>query len=129
MYTRSHKKILLIDDDIMAQFAARELLDHAGFNVDAACDGTDGVNLYRYYHYDMVLLDIHLPDISGFEVARLIRQFEQARKKSPVPIIAVSAMPDEYPSQRYQQAGIDQVFAKPIEPDRLDPIFMNLDIL
>ncbi|MFA6037766.1 MAG: response regulator [Legionellales bacterium] len=125
MYTRSQKKILLIEDDIMVQFAERELLDHAGFNVDAACDGSDGLSLYRYYHYDMVLLDINLPDISGFEVARLIREFEHARKKKPVEIIALTATPDKYPPHLFTAAGINRVFNKPIDADSLDPIFTD----
>ncbi len=77
MYMRSNKKILLIEDNLVAQFAAKQLLIHAGFNVDAACDGTDGVNLYRYYRYDLVILDIGLPDMKGYEVAKKLRHMHK----------------------------------------------------
>lgn len=123
MYMRSEKKILLIEDNLMAQFAERALLTHAGFNVDAACDGTDAICLYRYYQYDLVLLDIGLPDINGFEVARKIREFERARKKKPVAIVALTATPDEYPMHFFTTAGINHIFCKPIDVDSLDPIF------
>jgi CheY-like chemotaxis protein len=122
---RSNKRILLIEDNLIALFAARELLKHAGFTVDAACDGTDGVNLYRYYHYDLVLLDIGLPDINGFDVAKRIRKLEQEHHKTPVEIVALSATSDEYSPQRYEEAGINRVFNKPIRSDLLEPIFKD----
>lgn len=125
MYMRSHKRILLIEDDLTQQFAEKELLVREGFNVDAACDGSDGLCLYFYYHYDLVLLDIGLPDISGFEVARKIRAYEHARKKTPVAIIALTATPDEYPLDRFLAAGIDEIFDKPVNCEHLDPFFEN----
>lgn len=121
MYMRSDKKILLIEDNLTAQFAERELLIRAGFNVDSASDGTDGLSLFFYYHYDLVLLDIGLPDISGFEVARKMRAFERARKKDPAPILALTATPDEYPLERFLASGIDEIFNKPVNSDSLDP--------
>jgi DNA-binding response OmpR family regulator len=125
MYLRSEKRILLIEDNLMTHFATKELLTHAGFNVDGACDGTDGLSLYVYYKYDLVLLDIGLPDINGFEVARKIRAFEHSRNKTPVEIIALTATPDEYPLQLFTAAGINRVFNKPINTDSLDPIFTD----
>ncbi|MGA2654994.1 MAG: response regulator [Gammaproteobacteria bacterium] len=125
MYLRSEKRILLIEDNLTAHFAAKELLTHAGFNVDGACDGTDGLSLYCYYKYDLVLLDMGLPDISGFEVARKIRAFERARNKKPIEIIALTVTPDEYPLALFTAAGINHVFNKPIDAESLDPIFID----
>lgn len=123
MYMRSNKRILLIEDNLVAQFAAKQLLIYAGFHVDAACDGTDGLSLYRYYRYDMVIVDIGLPDISGFEVARQIRKLEQEYNKTPIEIIALSASADDYPQQQYQQSGINRILSKPLKDKMLGPIF------
>lgn len=111
------KRILLIEDNPIAQMAAKNLLMHAGFAVDAAGDGTDGIYLYRYFHYDVIILDIGLPDINGFEVAKRIRQYEKESHKTPIQIIALSASIDEYPQQAYKNAGINQVVSKPLAGD------------
>jgi CheY-like chemotaxis protein len=125
---RSLRKILLIEDNLVAQFAAKQLLVHAGFNVDAACDGKDGIHLYRYYHYDMVILDIGLPDMSGFEVAKKIRKLEQEQHKPPVEIVALTAMADQYPAIQYQQSGIDRIFGKPLQDEMIQPIFKDKNL-
>lgn len=122
MYKRATKKILLIEDNLLAQFAAKELLTHAGFSVDVADDGTDGVNLYRYYDYDLVILDIGLPDITGFEVAKRIRVLEKKALKPPAQIVALSASPHEYAAYKYKQAGINCVLGKPLKNAMLDSL-------
>ncbi len=73
----------------------------------------------------LVILDIGLPDINGFEVAQRIRKLEQEYNKKPVEIIALSASANEYPKARYEQAGINRVMGKPLQSDMIDPIFKD----
>lgn len=107
------KKVLLIEDNAIAQLAAKRMLTDAGFSVDTANNGTTGLALAKEQSYQMVILDIGLPDISGIEVAKHIRAFEAEHAKQRTQIIALSAQLQAYDWPLYQQAGIDKVLDKP----------------
>ena len=68
------KKILLIDDDLKNSMLLKRFIEAEGYEVEYASDGRDGLEMYREFHPDLILLDINMPEINGFELARLIRQ-------------------------------------------------------
>lgn len=72
--------ILLIDDDEMQLEAMRTLLSDSGYHVYATADGPQGIELYKGHRPDVVLLDLGLPSMSGLEVLKKIREFDQAAK-------------------------------------------------
>lgn len=82
-------KILIIEDEIEIQNILKELLIDAGYAVDVASDGLEGITSFRQKKYDLVLLDLMLPKIDGYAVCEMIR------KESNIPIVMLTAMDDE----------------------------------
>lgn len=71
------KKILLIDDDLKNSMLLRRFIEAEGYEVTYASDGKAGLESYRGIHPDLILLDINMPEMNGFEVARTIRQTDR----------------------------------------------------
>lgn len=105
--------ILLIDDDDSIRLMASELLKSAGYTVDTAGNGQEGLNIYEKNFYDLVITDIVMPDMSGLELIVLL---SKARLRSR--IIAMSggslfSMPVYLPVAK--ELGVERILAKPIE--------------
>ena len=83
------QNILIVEDDMDIQELLREFLKEAGYEVMAASDGIEAMDLFVKNKYDLILLDIMLPKIDGFGVCELIR------KQSQVPIIMLTALGGE----------------------------------
>ena len=109
----SVQTLLFIEDDDNIRLALKMSLEDEGYLVVEAPDGLSGVEAFAYEEPDLVLLDLRLPDISGFEVCRLIRA------KSLVPIIMVTAQTDTYDLVAGLEAGADDYVTKPVVPKEL----------
>jgi len=109
-------RILLAEDNAINQQVATEILVDAGFHVEVADNGKTAVSMVESGQYDIVLMDMQMPVMSGLEAAQLIRQ--QARFAT-LPIIAMTANVMQADRQRCYEAGMDDFVAKPIEPDAL----------
>jgi PAS domain S-box-containing protein len=109
-----HLKILLVDDLEVNLKVAGSLLQRAGHEVRAVNSGQDALECLQNNAFDLVLMDIHMPHMSGVEATRRIRE-DQNFDKANIPIIGLTAsvMPEE--RQAYLAAGMDEVVAKPIE--------------
>ncbi len=109
-------RILLAEDNAINQQVAIEILVDAGFHVEVADNGKIAVSMVESGQYDIVLMDMQMPVMSGLEAAQLIRR--QARF-AKLPIIAMTANVMQADRQRCYEAGMDDFVAKPIEPDAL----------
>jgi two-component system, OmpR family, response regulator ArlR len=106
-------KILLIEDEAqIARFIQLELI-HEGYHVDVAYDGRDGLGMFKAHPFDLVLLDIMLPSINGFEVLRRIRQ------RSAVPVIMLTARDEVVDKVSGLDAGADDYITKPFAIEEL----------
>lgn len=115
--------ILLIDDNEMnADMLSRRLV-RRGFQVEIAGDGADGVAQALFRIPDLVLMDMQLPVISGWEAVRLLRRSPGLLR---LPIIGLSAHCDQEARESMLEAGCDEVEGKPIELPRL---LAKIDIL
>jgi DNA-binding response OmpR family regulator len=110
---RSLHTLLFIEDDDHIRLALRLALEDEGYDVVEAPDGRTGLTLFDGADPDLVLLDLRLPDVSGFEVCRTIRA------KSIVPIIIVTAQTDTYDMVAGLEAGADDYVTKPVVPKEL----------
>src|SRR5688572_6921396 len=108
------KRVLQIEDNPENRYLATLLLNAEGFEVDAAENGADGLAAAEQNEYAFVLLDLQLPDIDGFEVAKRIRK---PTSKGGVPIIAVSAFALPIHRRRAMAAGCSSYLEKPIDAD------------
>ena len=104
------KKILVVDDEKLIVKGIRFSLEQEGMEVDCAYDGEEALNKVKENHYDMVLLDIMLPKITGLEVCQQIREF------SSVPIIMLTARGDERDELMGFDLGVDEYISKPFSP-------------
>lgn len=109
------QRVLLIEDNEQNRYLATFLLERNGFTVVAASDGLRGIELAATTAPAIILLDIQLPAMDGYAIARALRQNSAL---AAVPIIAVTsyAMPGD--REKAVAAGCDGYIEKPIDPDR-----------
>ena len=105
--------LLFIEDDDAIRVALKLALEDEGYEVVEAPDGQTGLALFAAHEPDLVLLDLRLPDMSGFEVCR------QLRAASIVPIIIVTAQTDTYDLVAGLEVGADDYVTKPVVPKEL----------
>lgn len=101
------KKVLVVDDEKLIVKGIRFSLEQDGMEVDCAYDGEEAFNLAKENQYDMILLDIMLPKMDGFEVCQAIREF------SDVPIIMLTAKGDDMGKILGLEYGADDYITKP----------------
>ncbi len=109
-------KILLVEDNEMNRDMLSRRLQRKGYDVEIAIDGKDGIKKATSGGFDLVLMDMSLPEIDGWEVTRLLRE-EPATKE--LPIIALTAHAMEGDREKALDAGCDDYDTKPIELPRL----------
>jgi CheY-like chemotaxis protein len=109
-----NRNILLIEDNEQNRYLATFLLEQRGYRIVSAPDGPSGIALARSDTPDLILLDIQLPLMDGYEVARELRTLQTLQG---IPIIAVTsyAMPGD--RERCLAAGCDGYIEKPINPE------------
>ena len=105
--------LLFIEDDDAIRLALKLALEDEGYEVREAPDGKSGLVAFAEREPDLVLLDLRLPDLSGFEVCRSMRA------NSLVPIIIVTAQTDTYDLVAGLEAGADDYVTKPVVPKEL----------
>jgi len=105
--------LLFIEDDDAIRLALKLALEDEGYEVREAPDGKAGLAAFAEREPDLVLLDLRLPDLSGFEVCRSLRA------NSLVPIIIVTAQTDTYDLVAGLEAGADDYVTKPVVPKEL----------
>jgi DNA-binding response OmpR family regulator len=107
------RRILVVDDEERMVRFIRLNLEHDGFRVVTAYNGTQAINKVRSDLPNMVLLDVMMPDIDGFEVLRIIREV------SNVPVLMLTAKGDEDDRVRGLELGADDYITKPFSPREL----------
>ena len=106
-------QILLVEDDAGIRDALSLALEDEGYEIKQAANGKAGLSMAAAEHPDLVLLDLRLPDVSGFEVCREIRL------RSNVPIIIVTAQTDTHDLVAGLEAGADDYVTKPVNTKEL----------
>lgn len=101
------RKILIVEDELSIQSILKELLSDVGYEVAAACDGEEGVRLFRQGGFDLVLLDIMLPGLDGYGVCRAIRSM------GDTPVIMLTALDEEEAQVRAFEMQADDYITKP----------------
>jgi two-component system cell cycle response regulator DivK len=109
-------KILLVEDNEMNRDMLSRRLARRGFEIEIAVDGHQGVEMARAGKYDLVLMDMSLPGIDGWEATRQLRA---APETKDLPVIALTAHAMAGDRDRALEAGCNDYDTKPIELDRL----------
>ena len=114
--------ILLVEDIELNVMVAKALLEKLGQHVDVAMTGQEAIDKIRQTQYDLILLDIQLPDMTGFDVANVIHEEDLVMQ---TPIVALTANVIKK-REEYLQNGMDDVIAKPIKKSRVVQVFNDL---
>jgi signal transduction histidine kinase/ligand-binding sensor domain-containing protein/CheY-like chemotaxis protein len=111
-------RVLLAEDNVINQRLAKALLEKGGHNVDVADSGREAVLAAAERQYDVILMDVQMPEMNGFEAARAIRERERAGEPR-VRIIAMTAHAMKGDREACLAAGMDDYVPKPIDATRL----------
>jgi len=102
-------QILIVEDDEIASYLMSDFLENSGFIVDCVYTVTDGISYLKNKKYDLLLLDLNLPDFSGFELISNIKN------KVAIPIIVTSAYNDTETKVKAFKFGVHDYLSKPID--------------
>ena len=110
------KRILVVEDQEDNRQILRDLLDSAGYEMTEAWDGEAGVSAAKQQRPDLILMDIQLPIMDGYEATRLIKSDPNLRS---IPIIAVTSYALSGEEKKARAAGCDDYVPKPFSPRQL----------
>jgi CheY-like chemotaxis protein len=111
--------ILLVEDTPINQTLQTILLQRMGYEVSIANNGIEAIEAFSSREFDLILMDIHMPEMGGVEAAEIIRTMEKNQQLKRTPIIAVTANALKGDKERYLKAGMDGYVSKPIAADAL----------
>lgn len=109
----SEKRVLIAEDEKEIRNIIKEYLGMESYAVDEAENGREALELFSQNRYDLILVDIMMPELNGWEVCRKVRE------SSEVPIIILSAKGQEYDKLKGFELGIDDYLVKPFSPKEL----------
>jgi CheY-like chemotaxis protein len=112
-------RVLAAEDIPTNQLVLRTIMETFGVDLDVVDNGKLAVDAWRAGDYDLILMDIQMPEMDGIAATRAIRAAEAAEGKPRIPIIAVSANAMAHQVKDYMEAGMDGHVAKPIELTKL----------
>lgn len=116
----SGKNVLLVEDYFINQEILQDMLEVMDCSVDIAENGSEALQKYDNKAYDLILMDIQLPDMDGYEITKEIRKKEQSAGKKRTAIIAVTANAMAGDREKSLTAGMDDYIAKPVELTELE---------
>ncbi|ARC85969.1 response regulator [Clostridium argentinense CDC 2741] len=107
------KKILIVEDDLSIAELQKDYLEISGFEVNICTDGVSGLNAIKENKYDLIILDVMLPKIDGFDILRIIQE------NKDIPVLMVSAKKEEIDKIKGLTLGADDYITKPFSPGEL----------
>lgn len=105
--------LLIVDDEVRIRDLIRKYAAFEGYNVEEASTGMEAIEKCRQKNYDLIIMDVMMPELDGFSACREIR------RKSQVPVIMLSARGEEYDRIHGFELGIDDYVVKPFSPREL----------
>ena len=105
------KTVLVVEDNELNMKLFHDLLEAHGYNIVQTRNGLEAIDLAREHHPDLILMDIQLPEVSGLEVTKWIKEDDELRT---IPVIAVTAFAMKGDEERIRQGGCEAYLSKPI---------------
>jgi CheY-like chemotaxis protein len=115
---RSRLRILIAEDNVTNQKGAQRLLHRLGYRADAVANGTEAVLALETIPYDLIFMDVQMPEMDGFEATARIRDKEKAGRRK-VPIVAMTAHAMKGDKEWCLAAGMDDYVTKPVTTEKL----------
>lgn len=117
--------ILLVEDEIINQKVAVGILQKIGHRVTVAANGKEALEIWRQGSFDLIFMDIQMPEFDGFETTRRIRQQEQQHQLLPIPVIAMTAYAADGDRQLCFDSGMNGFVSKPVRLGELTEAIHN----
>ena len=112
------KKILLADDSPVIQTLSKKIFHGQGYELTGLKSGAKVMEQVQLHDYDVIILDIILPEVGGMDLAKQIRALDN-KKKAETPIIAISGNYKNYSKSDFDEVGINEYLIKPLDYDAL----------
>ncbi|WP_321492398.1 response regulator [uncultured Desulfobacter sp.] len=112
-------KILIVDDVETNVMTVKAIIGKQGYQADSALNGIQAVAMVKNNKYDLIFMDCQMPEMDGYEAARLIREHESKEHLSPTPIIAMTGNAFDRDWQTCKEAGMNDYISKPVNPQGL----------
>lgn len=109
------KKVMIVEDNELNMKLFRDLIEANGYETVRTRNGTDVLDLARRHRPDLILMDIQLPEVSGLDVTKWLKEDEELRA---IPVIAVTAFAMKGDEERIRQGGCEAYISKPISVPR-----------
>jgi PAS domain S-box-containing protein len=123
---KKHKvRILVAEDNAVNQKVALRILEKLGYRADAVADGREAVEALETIPYDLVLMDVQMPEMNGFEATRMIRDPQSRVLRHDIPIVAMTAHALKGDRERCLDAGMDDYVTKPVTSFALDEVLQK----
>ncbi len=118
------RRILVAEDNEVNQLVIRHMLDSNSYEIVMTGNGREAVQQFETdpEGFDIVLMDVSMPEMDGYEATQAIRQYESTAQKQPTPIICLTAHVMASDVDRSQQAGMDDFLSKPVSKAKLDGV-------
>jgi len=116
---RRQARILLAEDNLVNQKLTIKLLEKAGYHADIVLNGKEAVDALGKITYDLVLMDVQMPEMDGVEATKQIRNQTSRVRNHQIPIIAMTAHAIKGDRERFVAAGMDDYISKPIRPQQM----------
>lgn len=117
------KKILVADDYPVNQEITKEMLKLMDCDVDVAVDGVEAVKMYDSNKYDLIFMDVQMPEMDGYDATRKIRDVEGGQKR--IPIVAITANALQGDKQKCLDSGMDDYISKPIKAENIEQVLIK----
>ena len=119
--TSKHLNVLLAEDNLLNQKIAKKMIEKQGHSVVVAANGKEALNCCFAESFDIILMDVQMPEMDGYEATRLIRERE-GETGAHVLIVALTGHTSEEDLNRCMEAGMDDCLSKPIQIKELNRI-------
>ncbi len=117
---RADTTILVVEDNLINRKIAVKILDTLGYGVEAVTNGREAVDAVQKKEYQLILMDIQMPEMDGLQATRAIRTLNQTNRSKTIPIIALTAHALKADRKICLEAGMDDYLPKPVDPKQLE---------
>jgi CheY-like chemotaxis protein len=121
--------ILLAEDNPVNQKVAKRVLTHLGYQADVVNNGEEAIRAIADKSYDLILMDIQMPEMDGLEATKYIRKQESERQLPPVAIVAMTANATDDDQHLCRDAGMSGYISKPIQIEKLKSLLQQYESL
>jgi two-component system, cell cycle response regulator DivK len=119
------KKVLIAEDSSVIQNLTKKILQIQNYDIFSAKNGMQVLKMLETEYYDIILMDINMPQMDGMECAKQIRALDD-EKKSKIPIVAITGNAKNYTMDDFKEVGINEYLQKPLNFDNLVDTVKNL---